>query len=89
MADMILPGRTRQQLAQDLRQRSPKVVVLITSGYFNPEFETEDPESRTYFLAKPYSRRTLLDKIEEILATTEAAGTTEAKPRPRPASQAG
>ena len=83
MTDMILPGRTGQQLAQDLRRCSPEIVVLITSGYFNPEYETEDPESRTYFLAKPYSRRTLIDKIEKILATAVA------KPVVRPATQAG
>lgn len=68
ITDMVLPGRTGQQLGQDLRQHSPEVVVLVTSGYGNPEYETEAPESRTYFLAKPYSRRTLVDKIEKILA---------------------
>ncbi len=67
MTDMVLPGRTGLQLGQDLRQHSPEVVVLVTSGYGNPEYETEAPESRTYFLAKPYSRRTLVDKIEKIL----------------------
>ena len=67
MTDMVLPGRTGQQLGQDLRQRSPEIVVLVTSGYSNPEYETEAPESRTYFLAKPYSRRTLVEKIEKIL----------------------
>jgi len=80
MTDMVLPGGTGQQLGQDLRQRSPEVVVLVTSGYSNPEYETEAPESRTYFLAKPYSRRTLVEKIEKILG---------AVPRARPASQAG
>ena len=80
MTDMVLPGRTGQQLGQDLREHSPDVVVLVTSGYFNPEYETEAPESRTYFLAKPYSKRTLVEKIEKILG---------AKPLTRPASQAG
>ena len=54
--------------AEDARD-AMKVVVLVTSGYNNPEYETEAPESRTYFLAKPYSRRTLVDKIEKILGT--------------------
>jgi DNA-binding NtrC family response regulator len=67
MTDMVLPGRTGLQLGQDLREHSPEVVVLVTSGYGNPEYETEAPESRTYFLAKPYSRRTLVEKIEKIL----------------------
>jgi len=68
MTDMVLPGRTGQQLGQDLRQRSPEILVLVTSGYFNSEYATEAPELRTYFLAKPYSRQTLVEKIEAILA---------------------
>lgn len=80
MTDMGLPGRTGQQLAQDLREHSPEVMVLVTSGYGNPEYEKEAPESRTYFLAKPYSRRMLVEKIEKILG---------AEPLGRAATQAG
>ena len=80
MTDMVLPGRTGLQLGQDLREHSPEVVLLVTSGYGNPEYEPEAPESRTYFLAKPYSRRTLVDKIEKILGTMS---------RGRAATQAG
>ncbi len=68
MTDMVLPGRTGRELGQDLRQRSPGIAVLVTSGYSNPEYEAEAPELGTYFLAKPYSRRTLIEKIEKILA---------------------
>jgi hypothetical protein len=55
-------------------------VVLVTSGYSNLEYETEKPGSRTYFLAKPYSRRTLVEKIETILGAVSLG---------RGASQAG
>ncbi len=74
LTDMMLPGVTGQQLGQDLRQRSPEIVILVTSGYFNPEYTTEAPGSRTYFLAKPYSKRTLVEKIETILATPTLLG---------------
>lgn len=67
MTDMVLPGRTGQQLGQDLRDRSPEMNVLITSGYGNAEYTIEEPESHTYFLAKPYSRCGLVEKIEQIL----------------------
>jgi DNA-binding NtrC family response regulator len=67
MTDTVLPGGTGLQFGRDLRRRSPDVLILVTSGYANPEYETEVPESRSYFLAKPYSRRTLLGKIETIL----------------------
>lgn len=67
MTDMILPGQSGQQLAQDLRETSPELVVLVTSGYGNPDYENESPETGTYFLPKPYSKRLLIDKIEKIL----------------------
>ena len=73
MTDLILPGASGQQLGYDLRLLSPKVAVLITSGYPNPEDGIEIPESHTYFLAKPYSRRTLIDKIEKILGSRPRA----------------
>jgi two-component system, cell cycle sensor histidine kinase and response regulator CckA len=70
MTDMMMPGATGQQLSCDLRQHSPDLPVLLTSGYSNQEFDVEVPALRTFFLAKPYCRRTLLEKIENILATT-------------------
>ncbi|MGB8011041.1 MAG: response regulator [Terriglobales bacterium] len=85
MADMVLPGRSGQQLGQDLQLRSPRLAILLTSGHVNPEYDTEAPESRTYFLAKPYSRRTLMEKIEKILS---ANLTKQAVPK-QAAAQAG
>jgi DNA-binding NtrC family response regulator len=70
MTDMMMPGATGQQLSCDLRRHSPDLPVLLTSGYSNQEFDVEVPALRTFFLAKPYCRRTLLEKIENILATT-------------------
>ena len=35
MTDLILPGRTGEQLAKELRECSPELKVLITSGYSN------------------------------------------------------
>jgi two-component system, cell cycle sensor histidine kinase and response regulator CckA len=66
MTDMILPGRTGRQLGEDLRQRSPNLKVLVTSGYTHAEYAADEPHSNTYFLAKPYSRRGLVAKIAEI-----------------------
>jgi DNA-binding NtrC family response regulator len=37
MTDMVLPGRSGEQLGQDLPEQSPEVVVLVTSGYSNLE----------------------------------------------------
>ena len=75
MTDMILPGRTGHQLGNDLRRQSPEIAILITSGYSSLDDDMEAPQLHMYFLAKPYSRRTLLDKIERILATAPVAHT--------------
>jgi DNA-binding NtrC family response regulator len=69
MTDMVLPGQSGQQLGCKVRERSPEVYVLVTSGYGRFEYEAEMPEARTYFLAKPYSKCTLLEKIEKILGS--------------------
>jgi two-component system cell cycle sensor histidine kinase/response regulator CckA len=84
MTDMILPGRTGRQLGEDLRQRSPNLKVLVTSGYSQTEYAADEPQSRTYFLAKPYSRRGLVAKIQEIFVPP-----SEALPLRRAAGQAG
>jgi DNA-binding NtrC family response regulator len=78
MTDMVLPGRSGEQLGQDLRKLSPEVVVLVTSGYNNPEYEAEAPETHSYFLPKPYSKRMLVDKIETILGALPLAQATQA-----------
>jgi two-component system, cell cycle sensor histidine kinase and response regulator CckA len=67
MTDMVLPGKTGQELGDDLRTRSPLLKILVTSGYGNAEYDAEDAAHRTYFLAKPYSRRSLIEKIAQIL----------------------
>jgi two-component system, cell cycle sensor histidine kinase and response regulator CckA len=76
MTDMILPGRTGQQLGQELRKRSPQLSLLVTSGYGDAEYDIEDPASQTYFLAKPYSRGELLGKLAFILGRLAAQRAT-------------
>lgn len=68
MTDMVLPGCSGKQLGRDLRLCSPELAVLVTSGYSNLEETEEGAGSRNYFLAKPYSRRSLLEKVEMIFA---------------------
>lgn len=66
LTDMTLPGRTGYQLAEDLRRHCPLLKVLVTSGYLVEEADEETFRPHTYFLAKPYSHRALIDKIEMI-----------------------
>ena len=72
MTDLVLPGKDGDELGREVRKLSPEVTVLLTSGYAEAANEAESPENRTYFLAKPYSRRSLVEKIEAILCHTQA-----------------
>jgi DNA-binding response OmpR family regulator len=67
MTDIVLPGRSGLQLVQDLRRGAPPIAVLLTSGYGDAGCDTDSLDARTYYLAKPYSRTTLVEKIREIL----------------------
>jgi len=79
MTDLVLPDRDGQQLGQELCRRSPGVKVLVTSGYCQVGQAMGEPHSQTHFLAKPYSRKGLVEKIREIFAVAplcHAAGQT-------------
>jgi FixJ family two-component response regulator len=78
MTDMVLPGRSGERPGQDLREPSPEVVVLVSSGYSNLEYETEKSGSRTYFLAKPYSRRALVQTETILGAVSLGRGASQA-----------
>jgi two-component system, cell cycle sensor histidine kinase and response regulator CckA len=72
MTDMVLPGRSGIQLAQDLRRCSPSLAILLTSGYAEAGCDTDMLDTNTYYLAKPYCRGTLIEKIVQILGTVPA-----------------
>lgn len=80
MTDVVLPGRSGSQLSRDLRSLSPGIAILLTSGYGEAGLEAESADALTYYLAKPYTRGSLVAKIEQILV---------ASPRRHAATQAG
>src|SRR5271166_4064870 len=65
MTDMVLPGRSGQQLGQDLRVRSPQVVVLVTSGYGNLEYEMERAEGIEVIAEDVTERRALEEQLRQ------------------------
>jgi len=80
MTDVVLPGRSGRQLGQDVRNLSPGIAILLTSGYGEAGSDAESLDARTYYLAKPYTKGSLVEKIEQILVAT---------PLRRAATQAG
>jgi two-component system, cell cycle sensor histidine kinase and response regulator CckA len=73
MTDLMLPNGDGQHLGKALRMQSSDLAVLVTSGYSNLESELEQPADHFYFLAKPYSRRSLVEKVERIFASQKLA----------------
>lgn len=77
MTDVGLPGRSGRQLGQEVRLLSPETPVLLTSGYgeAGSDTELETLDARTHYLGKPYSRASLIEKVEQIL-TADSTGPT-------------
>lgn len=69
MTDVVLPGRSGFQLVEDFRLRSSTTSILLTSGYGEFGAESASSDSGTHYLPKPYSRQSLLEKIEQIFGT--------------------
>ena len=63
ITDLRMPLMGGVELAHQLRARRPEMKLLCVSGHPGSEVPSLDAE----FLAKPFSRDTLLSKIREIL----------------------
>ena len=72
--DVVMPGELagRALAAKALKMR-PSLKVLFVSGYFEGSLvEKEQLETDVQFLAKPYRKKQLAQKIEEVLAAAVA-----------------
>jgi CheY-like chemotaxis protein/two-component sensor histidine kinase len=68
VTDVILPGRHGPALAQDLRQRFPRLPVLFCSGYSEQLMgETGNLPAGASLLQKPYDVQMLITRIQEIV----------------------
>jgi signal transduction histidine kinase/ActR/RegA family two-component response regulator len=68
VTDVILPGRHGPALAQDLRQRFPRLPVLFCSGYSEQLMgETGNLPSGASLLQKPYDVQTLIAHVQEVV----------------------
>jgi len=59
VSDVMMPGMTGLQLAQQIEERYPRVKLVLVSGYMAPDMTQGQPLKRL-FLAKPY-------RIEQLL----------------------
>jgi two-component system, cell cycle sensor histidine kinase and response regulator CckA len=68
LTDVVMPGSNGRRLASQLKNISPDLEVIVTSGYpeaFTPE---DQAASRSlHYLPKPYSVLSLMQKVGEIM----------------------
>jgi two-component system cell cycle sensor histidine kinase/response regulator CckA len=65
LTDVILPGQTGRDLAEQLLEDNPRLKVLLVTGY--PEQIAEQNLSDAGLLAKPFSTGMLLQRVRHIL----------------------
>ncbi|MEC7239854.1 MAG: response regulator [Myxococcota bacterium] len=66
LTDAVLPGRSGLELIADMRAASPKVPVLLMSGY-PAEFMGGQIQPDIPMLGKPFSPGTLIDRLRTLI----------------------
>ncbi|MDP9412733.1 MAG: ATP-binding protein [Pseudomonadota bacterium] len=67
ITDLLMPGMNGLELGRELSIRTPKLRVLYTSG-FSREGTAGEIVPPECFLAKPYRKHDLAQKVEQLLA---------------------
>jgi len=66
ITDMVMPGMSGRELAEQVHLLSPMTRILSTSGFVRPN--QEDEEKEAVYLQKPFTSRELLVKVKSALA---------------------
>jgi len=75
LTDVIVPDIGTDQLAQEVRNRYPRVPILYMSGYPRDEMVQRGLLDRDQpFLQKPFTGQQLTLAVDEVLAASEAGG---------------
>jgi DNA-binding NtrC family response regulator len=67
LTDVILPRENGQELARELRRQNPLLRVLLITGYAEQMVKSETEHEFGRWLPKPFSARTLLQRVREVL----------------------
>jgi len=74
VTDVVMPGPSGRELAQEFGRRRPSARVLFVSGYANDAFANRGLlQPGTWFLQKPFSAEVLTGKVREILDSERPA----------------
>jgi two-component system cell cycle sensor histidine kinase/response regulator CckA len=68
ITDVVMPGLSGHELAQQLLSARPGIKVLYLSGYARDAFPTPSADAHKAFLQKPFTLQSLSRKVREVLA---------------------
>jgi two-component system cell cycle sensor histidine kinase/response regulator CckA len=81
LTDVVMPGMSGRDLAQQIAQARPGIKVLYTSGYTDAAVVHHGVVGEGIaFLQKPFTRKTLTRRVREILDSGPATETGLARP---------
>ncbi len=67
-SDVVMPGTSGIELADEVRRHHPRMKILLTSGFASPvAIRDQAKEAGIELLAKPYRRIALAVKVREVL----------------------
>jgi CheY-like chemotaxis protein len=66
--DLVMPGRSGEDVLAEIHGVRPDVPVLMCSGYSKLEGEVGSDNDLVCFIAKPYTNDVLIGKLQELLA---------------------
>ncbi|MFZ3243440.1 MAG: ATP-binding protein [Candidatus Acidiferrales bacterium] len=79
VTDIILPRMRGTELAKRLRELSPDLRIIFTSGYLGSGNLWNELDDHCRFLQKPYARESLLSAADELLRSCPSQRTHAAR----------
>jgi two-component system, cell cycle sensor histidine kinase and response regulator CckA len=79
LTDVVMPNMQGPELAKRIRQLRREIKIIYMSGYLEFNQGNEKFVEEGYFLQKPFSRDTLVEKVAEALGNVarEASAVTQ------------
>ena len=74
VTDVVMPGMTGPQLAQNLLEIRPNLKVIFMSGYADAAMAPSDVPEGAGYLQKPFAPETLARQVREVLDSRPAPG---------------
>jgi len=68
ITDVVLPDRDGRKLSEELTARCPNLKTIFISGYPENVVTRAQTSCNTFYLAKPFSRESLLGVVKQALA---------------------